>query len=471
MRPVLAGAPFQIATGASTDGGEYDHRPMTPDELRERGVRAVALVLVDNAGIARMKCVSIDRLAQAAERGIGWSTVWGLSLADDSFAHDSTLYSPSGDLRLRADLGAAAVLGAAPGWGWAPIDHHEQSGEPWAGCQRRFLRTAIDRAAALGLDFMAAWELEWTVGLDGPGGFEALHAGPGYGAATFGDTGPFMLELFDALEDSGVAPEQIHPEYAASQLELSLPPRDALGSCDESVLVRHVIRTVAANQGWRASFSPRVLAGSVGNGAHLHVSVWRDGVNLLAGGAGPEGLQPAGEAFLAGVLEHLPALTAIGAPSPISYSRLQPSRWAGAYTCWGSENREAALRLEGAGGSEAGRRTNVEWKTVDGAANPYLALGCLVAAGLDGVERALRLPPPVAVDPADLTDGERRSRGITRLPETLAAAAGALAADGVLREALGPYLLDRILAVRRAEAEAASGLDETALVARYRWRF
>lgn len=444
---------------------------MTPDELRERGVRAVALVLVDNAGITRMKCVSIDRLARAAEHGVGWSTVWGLSLADDSFAHDPDLYSPSGDLRLRADLDAAAVLGGAPGWAWAPIAHHEQSGEPWAGCQRRFLRSTVERAAGLGLELMAAWELEWTVGADGPDGFEALHPGPGYGAATFGDTGGFMLELFDALEVSGLAPEQIHPEYSDGQMELSLSPRDALASCDESVLARHVIRTVASNQGWSASFSPRVLAGSVGNGAHLHVSVWRDGVNLLAGGSGSEGLHPAGESFLAGMLEHLPALTAIGAPSPVSYARLQPSHWAGAYTCWGNENREATLRFEGAGGPDAGRTANVEWKTVDGAANPYLALGCLVAAGLDGVERSLRLPPPVAADPVDLTDEERRTGRIARLPESLTAAADALAADGALRAALGPYLHDRILAVRRAEAEAASGLDEPTLVATYRWRF
>jgi glutamine synthetase len=444
---------------------------MTPDELREQGVRAVALVLVDNGGIARMKCVSIDRLARAAERGVGWSTVWGLSLADDSFSHDPELYSPSGELRLRADLDAAAIVGGAPGWAWAPIDHHEQSGEPWAGCQRRFLRSTVERAADLGLEILAAWELEWTVGADGPDGFEALHTGPGYGAATFGDTGAFLLELFDALAESGIAPEQIHPEYSDGQMELSLPPQAPLACCDASVLARHVIRTVAANQGWRASFSPRVVAGSVGNGAHLHVSVWRDGVNLLAGGSGPEGLQPDGEAFVAGMLEHLPGLTAIGAPSALSYARLQPSHWAGAYTCWGYENREATLRFEAAGGQDAGRTANVEWKTVDGAANPYVALGSLVSAGLDGVRRALELPAPVTADPAELTEAERGAAGIARLPESLAVAADALAADEALREALGPYLHDRIVAVRRAEAQSAAGLDEPTLVANNRWRF
>src|SRR3990172_4334906 len=113
---------------------------MTLEELADSGARAVALVLVDNAGITRMKCVSIDRLAQAAEHGVGWSSIWGLSLADDSFAHVPGLYTPTGEVRLRADLDAAAILGCSPGWAWAPITHYEQSGEPWEGCQRDFLR-------------------------------------------------------------------------------------------------------------------------------------------------------------------------------------------------------------------------------------------------------------------------------------------------------------------------------------------
>ena len=125
--------------------------------------------------------------------------------------------------------------------------------------------------------------------------FVPIHTGPGYGAVTFGQTGPFMLALADALADRASRPEQIHPEYSNGQMELSLPPADRLRACDESVLARHVIRTVAERQGWRASFSPRVVAGSVGNGAHIHVSVWRDGVNQFAGGDGHEGLARRGE--------------------------------------------------------------------------------------------------------------------------------------------------------------------------------
>lgn len=443
---------------------------MTPEELRDAGVRIVGLVLVDNAGLARLKCVPIDRLARAAERGIGWSSIWGLSLGDDSFAHDPGLYSPSGDLRLRADLDAAALVGGAPGWAFAPIDHYEQSGEPWPGCQRGFVRRVLGQAEDAGVEVVAAWELEWSVGREEDGHFVSLHRGPGYGAATFGDTGPFMLDLVDALAESGIVPEQVHPEYANGQMELSLPPTDLLRACDESILARQVIRTVAASHGWRASFSPRVVAGSVGNGAHIHISIWRDGVNLLVGGEGPEGLHPDGAAFIAGALGQLPALTAIGVPSALSYARLQPGHWAGAYACWGNENREAALRLEGASGAST-ESANVEWKSVDGAANPYLAAGALVAAGLEGLAQRLELPPPVQEDPDEMSDEDRLAGAVLRLPETLAEAAEIFAASDTLRAAMGPYLHDRVAAVRRAEAEACRDLDEATLVSAYRWRY
>jgi glutamine synthetase len=436
---------------------------MTVEELQAAGVRAAALVLVDNAGITRMKCVPIERLGRAAERGVGWASVWGLVLADDTFAQDPELYSPSGELRLHADLRAAALLPCSPGWAWAPIDHREQTGEPWQGCQRDFVRRMVESAAERGLEIKFAWELEWVVGEQTDGGFVALHQGPGYGAVTFGRTGPLILELIDSLRGAGVSLEQIHPEYADGQMELSLSPQDPLRACDESVLTRHLIHTIGRQAGWRVSFSPRTVAGLIGNGAHLHVSVWRDGVNQLSGGDGPAGMQQEGAAFLAGVLEHLQGMTAVGAPSAVSYFRLQPSHWAGAHQCWGNENREAALRLQSVGGASA----NFEWKAVDCSANPYLAAGSLIAAGIDGVARKLVPPEPITADPEELPAGERPPR----LPATLEAAANALEASRVLRDAMGGYLHDRVVAVRRAEAERSEGLDEDELVIRHRWRY
>jgi glutamine synthetase len=444
----------------------------TADRFSAQGVRVAALVFVDNGGIARMKCVPLDRLQRATERGVGLSVVFGGARGDDLFAEVPGISGPAGDIRLVADLDAAAGLACAPGWLWAPVDQRDQEGRPWPGCQRTFLKRMLQDAAAMGLRFEAGYELEWTVGREGEGGdVEFLHDGPGYGAATFGRTGDYLLALVDNLQQAGVGVEQVHPEYSAGQIEISLPPGDPVRACDASVLARHIARTVAEQAGWRASFSPVVTEELVGNGAHAHFSVWRDDENQFSGGEGPVGLRPAGQAFLAGVLDHMSALTALAAPTTISYQRLRPSHWASAYACWGHENREAALRLESAVGPSAARSANVEWKSVDTAANPYLVLGGVIAAGLDGVRRDLRLPPSVEVDPATLSDEERRERDVRRLPETLDEAAEAFASSVVLREAMGDFLHDCVAHVRREEAEAASGIDVGALLAAHRWRY
>ena len=204
----------------------------------------------------------------------------------------------------------------------------------------------------------------------------------------------------------------------------------------------------------------------VGNGGHVHLSLWRDGHNLMSGGEGPFGLTESGASFAAGILDHLPALLAIGAPSVASYLRLIPSHWAGVYTCWGLENREAALRMvTGSDGSSAWA-ANLEIKCFDLTANPYLVLAALIAAGAAGVEAEARLPEPIDVDPAVLPPDVLAERGIRRLPSSLGEAVEALADDDSLRERLGSDLVDALLAVRRSEIERFVDSPEEEIVTR-----
>jgi glutamine synthetase len=160
---------------------------------------------------------------------------------------------------------------------------------------------------------------------------------------------------------------------------------------------------------------------------------------------------------MAGVLEHLPALMALTTPSTNSYRRIRPHFWSGAFRCWGLDNREAALRVptspDGAGPS------NIELKTADASANPHLALGALIAAGLDGVRRKLPLADPVDVDPGNLTEAERQRRGIDALPASLGEALERFSHDAVLTGALGHALAQAFLAVRWAEWEAMKGME------------
>jgi glutamine synthetase len=191
----------------------------------------------------------------------------------------------------------------------------------------------------------------------------------------------------------------------------------------------------------------------------VHFSLWEGERNRFYDGETADGLSTDARSFIAGVLEHLPGLCGLTAPSFNSYHRIVPQYWAGAFVCWGYDNREAPVRVASTfrGAEEAS--TNAELKACDATCNPYLALGGLIAAGLDGLERGLAPPEPVSVDPATLDEAERARRGIVRLPTTQAEALDALAADALLLDALGPTLAQAYLAVRRSEWTAYSAGD------------
>lgn len=443
-----------------------EHPRVTAARLSGEGVVGLALSWVDNAGISRVKAIPLGRLAQAAEQGVGMSPVFDAFLVDDSITAGRWIGGPDGDLRLFPDLGRAVTLAAQPGWAWAPADRYRQDGAPHPACQRQFAARMAALAAGRGLAVRAAYEVEWIVQRE-DGGYPT--EGPAYGMHRLTDLSDYLRDLLTALEAQELTVQQIHPEYAPGQFEVSVAAEDPVGAADSAVLVRHTVRAVSAAHGLRASFAPAFAPDGVGNGAHLHLSLWRsppDGgepSNLLTGGGGPYGLTAEGEAFLAGVLDQLPALLALGAPSPASYLRLVPSHWAGAYQCWGPENREAALRLvPGLPGRP--ETANAEVKSFDGAANPYLAVGGVIAAGLAGIDAGAVLPPEVRGDPAAVA-------GIPRLPTGLPQALAAFERSAVLREALGEVLHDTVAAVRRAEAAAFDGLDHAAVIDATRWRY
>jgi glutamine synthetase len=440
-------------------------------KLADAGVSMVALGFVDNSGIARAKTIPLGRLERAAGWGIGMSPVFDVFLVTDDITTSPIIGGPGGDLRLLPDLDRIRALAGQPGWAWAPVDRYTQEGRVYAACQRSFARRLADQARAQGLEFRMSFEVEWAVGTEEDGEFRPACTGPAYGMTRVVELSDYGREVVEAIERQGMAVEQFHPEYAAGQLELSVAPRSPVGAADDSVLVRQTIRAVSARRGLQVSFAPSVVAGAVGNGGHLHLSLWRDGQNLMSGGPGRHGLTRDGEAFAAGVLAELPALAAVGAPSVASYLRLVPSRWAGVFQCWGRENREAALRLVTGSAGETDVRANLEVKCFDLAANPYLVAGSVIAAGLAGLEDGARLPAETDGDPVSLSEEELARRGIRRLPRTLPEATEHLERSQVLRQAMGEPLLQAVLAVRRSEAELFAGRSPEEIVARTRWRW
>ncbi|MFI1203903.1 glutamine synthetase [Streptomyces sp. NPDC020883] len=441
--------------------------------LDSEGVGNVALTWVDNAGINRVKAVPTQRLADAATRGVGMSPVFDVFTSADGITASDHLGGPDGDLRLFPDLERLTTLAAQPGWAWAPADRYDQQGRPHPACQRLFARRMADRAAAAGLEVRMGFETEWVVARvpQGPadaGRLDYPTTAPAYGMARVVALSDYLRDVTEALTVQGVEVLQLHPEYAPGQFEVSTAPADPVRAADDVVLVRETIRAVSARHGLRASFAPSVVAGEVGNGCHLHLGLYRDGTSLHRAADADWSLAPDATAFLAGVLDALPALLAIGCPSPASYLRLQPSHWAGVYQCWGVENREAALRLV-IGAPDEPDGGHAEVKTFDAAANPYLAVGTVLAAGLHGIDTAARLPAPQTGDPGVLGVRERARRGIVRLPATLTEAADRFEKSAPLREALGEVLHGAVLAVRRAEEAHYAAYEPAEIAAATRW--
>jgi glutamine synthetase len=437
-------------------------------DLQQRGVVAVATSFVDNSGISRVKSVPVDRLPSLAAWGVGFSTAFDFFRFDDWVAAPPSGEGPVGDQRIVPDLDRLVVLAAQPGWAWAPGERYAQSGEPYLLDSRLLLSRITDRLGARGLRPLSAIEIEWVVSKDGEE-FAPAGTGPAYGLAQLVDLSDYCRDVISALRAQDVLVEQFHPEYAAGQLELSVAPESPVHAADTSVLVRTTIRAVGRQHGLRTSFSAKVDASGVGNGGHVHLSLGREERNLMSGGTGPFGLTDEAAAFTGGILEHLPGLLAIGSPAVASYLRLVPQHWAGAYQCWGLENREAALRMvTGSAGSEHWA-ANLEVKCVDLHANPYLMLAGLLSAGLDGIDRGTALPEPVDVDPAALGEDALAARGIRRLPTTLRESLDAFLADEALTTTYGEPLVAAIRAVRESEIDLFADASPEEVAAASRW--
>jgi len=453
--------------------GEVERARALADELAGRGVHGVVLSWIDTVGVNRIKTVPVGRLASTVAWGAGMSPTFDTFLADDSIVSTDRLGGPDGDLRLYPDLDRLVALAGQPGWAWAPVDRLTQDGDPYPVCSRSLLRHLVSSAEAAGISYQAGIEIEFALGRDDvpAGEWAPACTGPAYGMTRLVEQSDFCVAVLAALAEQGVEVDQIHPEYSTGQYEVSVGVLDPVGAADRSVLVRQTIRAVAQRHGLRVSFSPAVLAAGVGNGGHLHLSAWREGVNLHAGGTGRYGMTGHAESFVAGVVAALPALSAVATSSPASYLRLQPSHWAGVYACWGHETRESAVRLVTGTVGHRERSSNLEVKSADLAANPYLLIAGVIAAGQDGVTRGLPLGEEITGDPARFTPAELAALGVRRLPASLTEAVEAFDASALMRETYGELLAGAISAVRRGEVTRTAQLTPEQVAQAYRWVF
>ncbi len=420
--------------------------------------------VVNPAGLTLAKVVPGSEVHSFADPGLGASPTWHGFAIDRAGIAFTDAISVVGDERLRLDLHALRMID--DGLFWAPATFYDQDGTPVPACSRGTLARAEARLEQAGLSVLVGHEIEFL--LVDPAG----HRLPGelwaqYGLAGVLEHEGFVRDLLAAMATAGVGVEQFHPEYGVNQFEMSLPPQSPVAAADELVLARIIISRVARAHGVRASLSPVPFAGSVGCGAHQHFSLHREGRPLFSGGTAAHRMTDDGAAAIGGIVAGLHEAQAVFCGSIVSGLRMKPGNWSGANACWGTENREAAVRfLRATHGNPRG--ANVEVKVVDPSANPYFATAAILGLALDGIERAVPLPQEITVDPQSLSEADRTAAGVTLLADSQADAIAALDRSTRMRAILGDAAVDALVAVRSYEHDNFSGLAPAELTDAFR---
>jgi glutamine synthetase len=428
----------------------------------------VSLVCCDLGAIVRGRAVFSAELGAHLQSGVSWVPA-NHALTPLGAVAEPNPFGSTGDLRLLPDAGTRVLVGPSDAAGSALelvlCDIVETDGQPWECCPRSFLRDALDELAReLGARLLASFEHEFQLLLDSPAGLP-------FSVDEQRRVDPFPTRVMGALVEAGVEPERFFAEYAAHQFEIPVAAAEGLASADRSVVFKEVVRETARREGMRASFTPLLDPEQAGNGVHIHLGLLdADGRSLLYDAARPASLSELGTRFAAGILRHARALSALTAASPVSGARLTPHHWSAGAMCLAERNREALLRIPPTvtlGGGDPAQQLHLEYRGADASANPYLALGAIVRAGLEGVRAGLPAPAILDRDPASLAPEEAERFGVGALPQTLEQALQALAEDDTARGWLTPLTYDAYVSVKRAELVAAKDVSLEELCQRY----
>jgi len=427
----------------------------------------VALVCCDLGSIVRGRSLFASELDAQLDAGVSWVPA-NHSLTPLGSLAESSPFGSTGDLRLLPDVDTHIRVEASSGARPLELvlcDIVETDGQPWECCPRRFLREALDQLEdELGARLSSSFEHEFQLMVDAPAALP-------FSLEAQRRAEPFAGEVMNALLQAGVQPERFLAEYAPHQFEIPVQPAEGLAGADRSIVLKEVVREIARRHEMQASFAPLLDPAAAGNGAHIHLSLLdAEGRPLLYDSSQPACLSELGARFAAGILLHARALSALSAPSPTSAARLAPHRWSVGAVCLAERNREALLRippLVSLGGADRASQLRLEYRGADATANPYLALGAIVRAGLDGVRAELPAPPILDRDPAELDGSEAERFGVGALTSSLEDSLRALSQDGAVRGWMGPLLYDAFVAVKRSELDAVAGLDLAEACGRY----
>lgn len=327
------------------------------------------------------------------------------------------------------------------------------TGEPFEGDPRAVLKRVLDEAASMGFSVNAGPEPEFFVfrtDQDGRATTETNDSGGYFDLGPKDIDSDLRREIIQYLERMGFEVESSHHEVAEGQHEIAFKYADALQTADNIATFRAVVRATAEMNNLHATFMPKPISRVNGSGMHTHLSLFQGATNAFYDADDEFELSETAYQFLAGVLEHAPAITAVCNPTVNSYKRLVPGYEAPVYIAWSDVNRSALIRKPATRSPASSR---IEVRSPDPSSNPYLALAVLIKAGLDGIKRNLECPDPVRENIYEFDEEKREEYGINTLPPNLGAAIDALEQDEVIKDALGSHVTEKFIEAKRAEYE------------------
>jgi glutamine synthetase len=411
-------------------------------KVEEEDIKFIRLWFTDVLGFLKSLAITRRELERCLDEGMGFdgSSIEGFTRIQEA------------DMVAMPDPSTFEVLPFAPEHGktariFCDIVHPD--GKPYAGDPRYALKRVLAKAAGKGYTMVVSPELEFYYFNDATHR-EPLDRGGYFDLTSLDVSTSIRRDTVIALEDMGIEVEYAHHECGPSQHEIDLRHKEALAMADSIMTYRLLVKEVADANGIHATFMPKPLTGEAGSGMHVHMSLFKDGENAFYDQRDAYNMSPVCKAYVAGLLHYAREMCLVTNQWVNSYKRLVPEFEAPIYCCWARHNRSALVRVPMYRvGNE--QETRVEMRNPDPAANPYLALAVMLAAGLKGIEKKIELPTESTDNIYELSAKERHSAGIRALPGNIDGAIVAFENSELMREALGDHIYDYLIRNKRAE--------------------
>jgi len=411
-------------------------------ECADKGVEFIRLWFTDILGQLKSFAITVEQLEEALEEGMGFD---GSSITGYQDIQES-------DMVAMPDPSTFTLLP------WRPADKSvakmfcdvlTPDGEPYAGDPRYILKRQLKKAAERGFTFYVGPELEYFY-FKSSSGTETLDSGGYFDLTPLDVATSLRRDTILVLKEMGIPVEYSHHEVAPSQHEIDLRYADALTMADSAMTYRLVVKEIANQHGVYATFMPKPIFGENGSGMHTHQSLFTGAKNAFFDANDPTHLSKVGKCYIAGLLKHAKEISSILAQWVNSYKRLVPGYEAPVYIAWSQRNRSALVRVPlYKPGKELA--TRAELRCPDPACNPYLAFAVMLAAGLKGIEECYELPPEMTENLYELTEEERKARGIESLPGSLGEAIAETEKSELVREVLGDHAFERFIWLKKNE--------------------